>query len=326
MTYGDNSLAIVLIALLGEAVLAGIPGLRQLFRAPAAMVRLAAEWFDRRLNRERRSAANRKFRGAIVVVVIAGLAAALGALIGHIAATVTDGWVIETIALALMIAGRGAFDLANRVRRALRRQSLSTARAALAREAPYDTTALDEHAVARGAIEGCARRLCDGIVAPVFWYLLLGLPGIFAYRAINATARTIGHPSPGLAAFGMTAARLDQAVNYLPVPFCGVILSLAALFVPNANPLRGLAVMVRDSRIHVSPASGWTEGAMAGALGLALAGPRHYGDALVSGPWIGDGRARATAGDIGSASYLYVVAFAIVAALVAVLALTLSGV
>ena len=110
-------------------------------------------------------------------------------------------------------------------------------------------------------------------------------------------------------------------LNYVPAPLAGAVLSAAALFVPGANMVRAVGAMLRDSRNHPAPSAGWTVGAMAGALRLALSGPRRYGGAVITGPWIGDGRARAIPADIGRAVLLFAVASIMTAGVVAVLAL-----
>lgn len=321
MTPAFDPVGIVLIALLCDAVLAGIPGIRQVLALPALAVDGAARWFDTRLNRPQRGATSRKMRGALVVVLVAVPAAILGYYLAQISRTVSDGWIIEAAFATTMLIQRRYFGVARRVRRALRRNGLNDARTALGREVPYDTAGLDEHAVARGAIEVCATGFCSGVIAPVFWYFILGLPGMFVYRAVNVTAARIGSPAPRLAAFGLIAERLDKALTYLLAPLSGIILATAALFVPGAGPVRAFRVMFREARQHVSPVAGWTESAVAGALDLALSGPHRYEDATVSGPWIGGGRARASAHDLGRALFLFVVACVITAGVIAAIAL-----
>jgi adenosylcobinamide-phosphate synthase len=155
--------------------------------------------------------------------------------------------------------------------------------------------------VARAAIESLAENFSDGVVAPVCWYVLLGLPGLFAYKMANTLDSMIGHRSPHYRAFGWAAARFDDALNLVPARLAGLLVSAAALFAKDARSGAALRVMLRDARKHRSPNAGWPEGAMAGALGLALAGPRRYAEGVVSDPWLGDGTARATVADIARA-------------------------
>jgi adenosylcobinamide-phosphate synthase len=164
---------------------------------------------------------------------------------------------------------------------------------------------LDVHGIARAAIESLAENFSDGVVAPVFWYLLLGLPGLFAYKMANTLDSMIGHRTPRYRSFGWAAARLDDVLNLAPAPISGLLLTVAAVFAKGGRPDRALLVMLRDGRKHHSPNSGWPESAMAGALGLALAGPRNYPEGLVNDPWLGDGSARAAPSDIARALHLY---------------------
>jgi len=164
---------------------------------------------------------------------------------------------------------------------------------------------LDANGVARAAIESLAENFSDGVVAPVFWYLLLGLPGLFAYKMANTLDSMIGHRTPQYRSFGWAAARLDDILNTVPAPLSGLLLTAAAAFARSCRPGRALMIMLRDGRKHHSPNAGWPESAMAGALGLALAGPRRYAEGLVSDPWLGDGTARAATSDITRALRLY---------------------
>ncbi len=171
-----------------------------------------------------------------------------------------------------------------------------------------DPESLDAHGVARAAIESLAENFSDGVVAPVFWYLLLGLPGLFAYKMASTLDSMIGHRTPHYQSFGWAAARLDDVLNLVPARLSGLLIAAAAVFTRGSRPDRALLIMLRDARKHRSPNAGWPEGAMAGALGLALAGPRRYAEGLVADPWVGEGTARAVAGDIARALRLYTLA------------------
>ena len=171
-----------------------------------------------------------------------------------------------------------------------------------------DPETLDEFAVARAAIESLAENFSDGVVAPALAYLLFGPVGLCAYKALNTLDSMIGHRSLRYEWFGKAAARLDDVVNLIPARLSGIMLILAALITPTANPWRAAVTMVRDARKHRSWNAGWPEGAMAGALDLALAGPRRYGLDIVRDPWIGEGRARALPRDISRALLLFAMA------------------
>jgi adenosylcobinamide-phosphate synthase len=155
----------------------------------------------------------------------------------------------------------------------------------------------------------------------VFWYVLFGFPGLLVYKAVNTMDSMIGYRSPRYRAFGMTAARLDDVLNLIPARLAGLFFVFASAFVPTAKPMQALKVMLRDPRFHRSLNAGWPEGAMAGALGLALAGPRQYASQTVNDPWIGDGKTYAGPKDISRALYLYFVACLINAMWVAAIAM-----
>ncbi len=167
-----------------------------------------------------------------------------------------------------------------------------------------DPERLDEPAVCRAAIESLSENFSDGIVAPAFWIGGLGLPGGALYKAINTADSMIGHRTPRYEAFGWAAARLDDGVNLPASRLAGLLIAGSALL-RGADARGALRAMARDARRHRSPNAGWPESAMAGALGLRLAGPRVYDGTLVPDAHMGDGRAEATADDIARALALY---------------------
>jgi adenosylcobinamide-phosphate synthase len=182
-----------------------------------------------------------------------------------------------------------------------------------------DPMSLDEHGVARAAIESLAENFSDGVVAPVLWTILFGLPGLFVYKTANTLDSMIGHLSPRYRSFGWAAARLDDVLNLAPARLAALLIAAAALVTPQTSSGAALRIMLRDAGKHRSPNAGWPEAAMAGALGLALAGPRRYAERVVADPWIGDGRARAVPTDMFRALLIYVVACALQGGAVVVL-------
>jgi adenosylcobinamide-phosphate synthase len=152
--------------------------------------------------------------------------------------------------------------------------------------------------VSRAALESLAENFSDGVVAPLFWFLLGGLPGLLAYKAINTLDSMIGYRDAKFLYFGRVAARLDDVANWPAARIAGALLCIAALLTPGASAANAWRAMWRDAGKHGSPNAGWPEAAMAGALGLALAGPRDYGDTVIDGAWMGDGRSQADVGDI----------------------------
>ncbi|MEE8547909.1 MAG: adenosylcobinamide-phosphate synthase CbiB [Alphaproteobacteria bacterium] len=314
---GANDALILLLALFIEAI---VGDLRILFRViphPVAAFGRLVGALDRRLNREIRSERNRILRGAVVVIVLILLVASLGWAVHLFVRKVPFGEALELLVLVILIAQRGLFDHVKRVGAALREDGIDAGRAAVGHIVGRDVKGLDEHGVCRAAIESCAENFNDGVLAPVFWYVLLGLPGLMMYKAVNTMDSMIGFTTPRHRAFGMAAARLDDALNFFPARISGHVIALAALFVPTANAARAVKVMWSDAGKHRSLNAGWPEGAMAGALDLALGGPRSYEGEVVPDPWIGGGRARANHRDIRRALYMFTVACLINAGLVA---------
>ncbi|HEX7823233.1 MAG TPA: adenosylcobinamide-phosphate synthase CbiB [Sphingobium sp.] len=208
------------------------------------------------------------------------------------------GWIAVAVLAFPALAQRSLFDHVLPVVRTLRADELSRARAAVGMIVGRDTAVLDEPGVARAAIESLAESFCDGIVAPAFWLLLLGLPGVWAYKAINTADSLIGHYEERWRAFGWAAARTDDLLNLAPARLAGVLVCVAGG--------GGWRIMLRDARRHASPNAGWPEAAMAGALDVRLAGPIAYDGVVHAKPWIGDGREDAGARDIDRALAIYV--------------------
>ena len=305
---GLNALHLLVAALVADAVIGNLGGPFRLLPHPVRLIGGLVGFLETRLNRARRAPGTLFIRGALVALFVAGLAAILGGAAAAALGGEGFGWVGEIAIVAIFLGQRSLFDHSRAVGRALIRDGLAAGRRAVGRIVGRDTDDLDDHGVARAAIESCAEGFCDAVVAPAFWYVLFGLPGLFAYIAVNTMDSMIGHRDARFAAFGRVAARLDDAMNLVPARLAGMLIAIAALFTPTANPARAVKTMFRDARKHRSPNSGWPEAAMAGALGLALLGPRRYGGEAVADPWIGDGEARATAADIRRALYVFAVA------------------
>ena len=195
-----------------------------------------------------------------------------------------DGWAGVLIGGLLawpLVALRSMHDHVAAVARPLAAQDLAKARQAVSMIVGRDPTTLTEAGVARSALESLAENTSDGIVAPVFWGAVAGLPGIAAYKAINTLDSMIGHRTARHEHFGKVAARLDDLVNLLPARLSGALFAAVS-----RNPRRAWAVMRRDAGAHRSPNAGWPEGAMAGALEVRLSGPRTYGDRVAEEPWL----------------------------------------
>ncbi|MEM7119836.1 MAG: adenosylcobinamide-phosphate synthase CbiB [Pseudomonadota bacterium] len=286
---------------------------------PIALLGGLIDWLDRRLNR--RDAATRHLRGIVVLVLVTTLAAFTGWVIVAITDLIPFGWLIEAFCASVLIAQRDLYVHVRRVAQGLRDEGLDGGRAAVAHIVGRDPKRLDDHGVGRATIESCAENFADGVVAPVFWFLLFGLPGMAAYKAVNTLDSMLGHKSESHRAFGAASAHFDDVVNWIPARLSAFIVVLGACFMTGSRPGEGLKAVFRDAPQHNSPNAGWPEAAFAGALGIAIAGPRQYGHETVDGAWMGDGRTDVTAEDIDRSLKLYVNA-CIIHGLIAVTLLT----
>ena len=318
MTPADFSdpLLLLLAGLAIDAAFGDMPAIFARVPHPVALAGRAIAFFERKLNRPGRSERRRRERGIVTVALLVGGAAGLGWGLERLCRGSLVGAAVEALLIGVLVAQRSLYRHVATVAGALRWGGLAAGQEAVAHIVGRDPQRLDPHGVARAAIESLAENFSDGVVAPVLWYLLLGLPGLFAFKMANTLDSMIGHRSERYRAFGWAAARLDDLLNLVPAPLAGLLLSAAAAFAGNALAGRGLAIMLRDGRKHRSPNAGWPEAAMAGALGLALAGPRHYAEETVRDPFIGDGTPDATPADIDRALRLYTLACLLQAGLI----------
>ncbi len=247
--------------------------------------------------------------------------AGIAAVVLLVMTSIVIGYAIERMLLALpagplWVAGVASIFIAQRslyqhvaaVVTAFATGGLAGARQAVAMIVGRDTTQLDDSSVCRAAIESCAENFSDGVVAPVFWLAVFGLPGLIAYKAINTADSMIGHRSTRYEAFGLAAARLDDVVNLVPARLAGLLFALTAP-IAGGRIAASLRVMWRDASLHRSPNAGWPESAMAGALNLALAGPRRYATHSVEDPFLNpEGRKDAAPSDIRRALRMLVAA------------------
>ena len=238
---------------------------------PAVLMGRAVGWMDTRLNQGE----SRRARG-----VLAMAALGLGAiLLGKLIHALPDCGLIEMLVVAILLAQKSLVQHVRAVGDGLR-MSLGEGRRAVARIVGRDTAAMDQPAVARAAIESAAENLSDGVIAPAFWYLLGGLPGLLLYKITNTADSMIGHRTPRHEAFGWAAARLDDLLNLIPAWLTAALIALAHGRRDAARPI------LRDAPLHRSPNAGWPEAAMAVVLNTALSGPRSYNGQMRDFPWV----------------------------------------
>jgi adenosylcobinamide-phosphate synthase len=268
-------------ALIAEAVLGYPRYLYSRIAHPVVWMGWLIDGLERRWNRAGRSDAVRRGLGAVTMIAVVGLSAAAGYALQRLAATMRFGEVIVVLAATAGLAQRALYTHVADVLNPLIAGNLADARTALAGIVGRDTAALDEPAIAAAALESLAESFNDGVVAPAFWLLIGGLPGLFAYKAINTADSMIGHREPRWRAFGWTAARTDDFANLLPARIAGLLLVIAGG--------GGMRVMLSDASKHASPNAGWPEAAMAGALMIQLGGPCRYDGSWHDRPVFGAG-------------------------------------
>lgn len=280
-------------------------------------------WMDRRLNRESARFALRRAAGILALVILLAATAAVTIPLQMLLWS-WAGWLILVPLAATLPAQRSLYAHVAAVADGLD-VGLDAGRRAVGMIVGRNTAVLDEAGVARAAIESLAENTSDGVVAPVFWMAVAGLPGAALYKAINTADSMIGHKTPRHHAFGWAAARLDDLVNLPASRLTLLWFTAAAALTPGASPAAAWTAAWRDAPGHRSPNAGWPEAAMAGALGLKLNGPRVYGAELVDDVYMGDGRRDATSADIRRALALYRRAMAVQAAALVVMALVLAA-
>jgi adenosylcobinamide-phosphate synthase len=276
---GDAKFALAVLVL--EACV-GYP--RALFAAighPVSWMGRLLDELERAWNQPRFSAGARRALGVVTVVVSAGLAAAAGLAITSVAMPFEYGAVLVAIVASSGLAQRSLYEHVRAVESALLSNDLDGARAAVGKIVGRDTATLDASEISGAAIESLAESFNDAVVAPAFWLVVGGLPGLFAYKAVNTADSMIGHREPRWRDFGWAAARLDDVSNFVPARLAGVLLALAGA--------RGFRVMWRDAPRHASPNAGWPEAALAGALNLRLGGLACYDGVPHSRPHFGEG-------------------------------------
>ncbi len=278
---------ILIAALLLDAAFGEPRWLWDRFPHPAVLMGRLVAFCDRRFNR----GGNRKAKGTLVA---AGLLLT-GLVVGGLIRLVPDRGLLESLAVAILIAQKSLVDHVRAVATALRR-SIPEGRAAVAMIVGRDTADMTGPDISRAAIESAAENLSDGVVAPVFWFLVLGLPGIVAYKLVNTADSMIGHMTPRYRDFGWASARLDDLLNLIPARLTALLIALTHGWV-DPEPI------LRDAPKHRSPNAGWPESALAPVLNVALSGPRSYDGQRRDYPWVWpEGRRDPGPGDIDAAA------------------------
>ena len=262
---------ILFIAALLDAALGEPRWLWDRLPHPAVVMGRCVDWFDQNLNR----GTSLQLKGIITMVVLSAGAIGLGLLLQEL------GFVVEIIIVAILLAQRSLVDHVADVALALR-QSVPAGRRAVSMIVGRDTSDMQAPDIARGAIESAAENFSDGVIAPAFWFLIAGLPGLLLYKITNTADSMIGYRTPRHEAFGWAAARLDDVLNVIPA-------RLSAVFIAFTHAIASkYREIIRDAALHRSPNAGWPEAAMALALNVSLAGPRSYSGQMQSFPFVNE--------------------------------------
>jgi adenosylcobinamide-phosphate synthase len=287
---------VVALALGLEAMLGYPAVLNRLAGHPVAWPAALIETLERRWNQPVASDQRRRLLGVALVSLLVAVSILLGAAVQSLLGSNLPALTVVALVATTGLAQRSLHDHVEAVLAPLRVGDLPAARAAVGMIVGRDTADLGADDIAAAALESLAESFNDGVVAPAFWLLVGGLPGLFAYKSVNTADSLIGHREPRWRMFGWAAARTDDLINLIPARLAGGLLVLAGR--------GGWRIMVRDARRHASPNAGWPEAAMAGALEVRLGGEVRYDGVATSRPTFGDG-ARPTMVDLERGLRLY---------------------
>ncbi len=314
-----SAAALMLFAWGLEIVLGWPDWLYRCIRHPVVWLGALIAMLERALNRMEWSHQVRYIAGVISTLLCVIIATGAGFWGATLLPATLWGVAVEALIASSLIASHSLHAHVAGVARPLVMGDVEGARAAVSLIVGRDPNQLDEAGVARASLESLAENASDGVIAPLFWGCLLGLPGLAGYKAINTLDSMIGHKNKRYTAFGGFAARLDDAANLIPARLTGLLIA-AASFNPSV-----FTVMMRDARHHRSPNAGWPEASMAGGLGVRLSGPRRYGSHVSHEPWLNGAASDPQAVDIVTGLTLYRRAMVLAAILLVIIALELKA-
>ena len=307
MEFSNNLLALIL-AIIVDAVAGDPRWLYSRIPHPIVVIGHQIELLDRFFNRTHYSPVTRKLLGVISILIIVSSAWLIGWLIAWSCNQVSFGVVLQALIVSIFLAQNSLYQHVASVAKACKADDLIDARSQISHIVGRDPNSLDQRAIGRAAIESLSENFSDGVVAPIFWYVVGGLPALIAYKALNTSDSMIGYLTDKYADFGWCAARFDDAANFIPARLSAFIITIAAFIIPAATGNRAFTTAIRDAKKHRSKNAGWPEAAMAGALGIKIAGPRNYDGILVEDAWMGDGIPNVDASHIFMALRIYCVA------------------
>lgn len=260
----------------------------------------------------------RYLAGMVSTLLAVALAVAIGVAISWRLPMTWWGIGLELLICSSLLASRSLHAHVAAIARPLASGDTEAAREAVAMIVGRDPHQLDEAGIARAGLESLAENASDGVIAPLFWGAIFGLPGLAGYKAINTLDSMIGHRNETYAAFGGFAARLDDIANLVPARITGMLFALVSF------KSVAFKIMLRDARQHRSPNAGWPEAAMAGGLGVRLSGPRRYQDRVSDEPWLNPDARDPNAADMFTGLQTYWFALGLAAVLLIAIAIGLA--
>lgn len=319
-----TTLSILFFALLLDRIIGDPDWLWQKLPHPVVVFGKAIGWADKRFNDTTRGDVIREKYGFVMIAALV-IASVVG---GYLLAQLFDaagsiGTLTEIALVAVFLAQKSLAQHVGAVANGLRSDGLAGGRRAVAMIVGRNPETLHNAGICRAAIESLAENASDGVVAPAFWYLIFGLPGLLAYKMINTADSMVGHLTPKHRAFGRASAKLDDFANWIPARLtAGLIASIGLLPSARRSFMDTIEIVIDDAKLHRSPNAGWPESAMAATLDVSLGGPRIYVNDIADEPFMNEaGRKQLAAVDIDRAVSVFWMAMTTGTAIVAVLAL-----
>ncbi|MEP6445839.1 MAG: adenosylcobinamide-phosphate synthase CbiB [Hyphomicrobiales bacterium] len=291
------NLLIALTALIFERLVGYPDWLYKAITHPVVWIGKLISILDRSLNSENSLPNSRRLKGAFALVIVISVVLVVAIFISLFLRAFVGGLLIEAVLASSMLAQKSLRDFVDAVGKGLI-ESIDKGRAAVSHIVGRDPSQLSESEVAKAGVESLAENTADGVIAPLFWMMLFGLPGAAVYKAINTADSMVGYRSEKYVDFGWASAKLDDLANYPASRLCGFLFVATAFLQQKWSGKQAYQVMMRDAKSHLSPNAGWPEAAMAGALGLKLGGPRSYEGREVDLATMGHGRDFLTKTDI----------------------------
>lgn len=301
--YASDRYIIVCIALFAEAVVGRMSWLFRVLPHPNDILERLAGFLGSRLDRSRRGSRALIVRGAIVALFLSAFAFLAGWAMERWASSFGNGWTLDLVLLVLFVSQRGTYGEASQTLRALGRDGLEAGRKRTAAFHRGEGYRLDSHGICRALTEYLAGSFGRRLIGPVFWYCVLGIPGLLLHATVLAMSRQLARHEPARDRFGWFADRLERVLGVLPGWIAGQIVVLSAIFAPTARPLAAWRFMYRSAPNLPPPTFGWPVSGFAGALSLELGGPNSVEGRRL--PWFGDGSPRLTERDAHRALMLF---------------------